>query len=311
MQPRPSRPKLVPLLVAGALAALLALPAVASDAPGPRVQTAPDGALVVPLVGAPPAWWTAEVREQAILAGQQGLGYDFALQTAAVVPTGGYPSALFLRPGMQIFPDSVFPGWCTAAFAFGPRSVGYDKISTAGHCTETVGDDVFALAAPTLVVHFGATSSTTGNGGVGNDWALIDVFPTWEPFVDADVAVIGGPCGRVTTNDYWALPSQSVNHYGWGFGETGTTFGTPRGGHLEALYPTYAVFWTRNAGGDSGSPVTLQDNSPSCLTGGRALVILTHGDLHCPLDTCNAYGTRITLVPGTMGNGDLLPLDAL
>src|SRR5207302_1139460 len=177
----------------------------------------PDGHVAYPIVGQPPAWWTPRVEAKVDEAGKMGLGYDYAtdqfVNVAAV-----YPSEVFIRPGTALLihratsaastqgvniskvPSIPTTVLCTAAFAYGPLAKGFDAIATAGHCTN-VGDNVSVLAAPSVLVNVGQTSSSTGDAGVGNDWAMIDIFPEWEPYVDSDVAWLSGPCGSVTTSD--------------------------------------------------------------------------------------------------------------
>lgn len=292
-----------------------ALTATGSPALPPGAVVLPDGDIAVPDIGEGPAWWTKEVRDRAYEAGLRGLAYDFE-RGEDVNPTLHYPHQVLIRPGTQIFPDSIFPGWCTAAFVFGPRALGYDAISTAGHCTLYAGDPVFGLVAPSTVLFFGATRVTTGSGGIGNDWAVIDVDPLWEPATDADVAIIGGPCGEVTATSLSQVPSRTVKHVG--HGTAVGTGGTPRVGTLTGLTSTYATYTSITQGGDSGSPVLVtvdlrvatdgeaEDADTLICAEGTALAIHTHTSI-TSFTPVLKYGTRITLAPGTVANGDYLP----
>ena len=314
-----SRTILATLLIALAASSTLASAWTASgvSALPPGAQVLPDGDVAVPDVGAGPAWWTEEVRERARAAGLRGLAYDFSTGEEIDIATN-YPHQVVIRPGLQIFPDSIFPGWCTAAFVFGARPIGYDAISTAGHCTLHAGDQVFGLVAPTTILFFGATSSTTGNGGIGNDWALIDVFSTWEPVTDADVALVGGPCGEITATTLSGVPSRTIKHVGHGLA-VGLT-GTPRVGTLTGLTSTYATYNAITQGGDSGSPVLVtvslavateaEDADAVVCAEGKALAIHTHTSVTC-YTPCQKYGTRITLVPGVVANGDYAPVNVV
>lgn len=298
-------------------------PAPSSPLP-PGATVLPDGTVAVPDVGEAPAWWTEEVREKAREAGRRGLAYDVE-RDEMVDLKAAYPSQALIRPGTQIFPQSIL-GWCTAAFAYGGRwPWGHDMIATAGHCTDP-GDDVFALAAPSTILHFGRTWTSTGTwgSGIGNDWALIDVFYEWEPYVDADVAWVGGPCG-LYAGTFQQAPSRLVKHVGHGLGVG--TGGTPRAGRLVGLTSTTATYESVTNGGDSGSPVlltvevavhveggTLADASDADADAvrvcgeGRALAIHTHTSLPCTAYYCLKYGTRVTAIPEPLAHGDGTPI---
>jgi hypothetical protein len=295
-----------------ALAVLLpsvAFPVGAADDLPPGAIRMPDGTVAVPALGEPPAWWTPDVREKARVAGELGLAYDFSTDEFVDV-RAATPTQALVRPGSMIFPDSVFPTWCTAAFTF----EGETQISTAGHCT-SVGDRVYAaFPAPrslvaTRVLALGITTASV-NGGLGNDWALIDVAPRWLGLVDADVAYWGGPCGEHAGNGFL---SGIVAHVGHGIG-TGTG-GTPRAGQLVSLTSSQANYTAETQGGDSGSPVLLLDDPLNAGCAFKALAIHTHSsgvclrvDEYLATVTCRKYGTRVTAVPGAVDDGDGLPL---
>ena len=256
--------------------------------------------LVLPLIGEPPAGLGTEALAPALEAAAAGLGYDFA--TNRLVPLPAAPSVLFLRPGTMILPQSLFPGWCTAAFVFDDRS----KIATAGHCTE-VGDLVLALALPSTLFVVGRTSQSTGAAGIGDDWALIDVFPEWQVFTDPAVALVGGPCGRAPAS---FPPLLKFVGHGIGLGAGGT----PRLG----LYDGEAEGGFRAIGaimpGDSGAPVletTQSDLTTGCL-GGGAVGILTHQEFvvvegEPTIPTGAFYGTPISRIPNELDDASLLP----
>ena len=298
MLPPPTRT--CALLLVAIFASASFLPATAADDPSE---------VAVPSLGEPPAWWTPEVREKARIAGEMGLAYDFSTDEFVDV-RAATPTQAIVRPGSQIFPDSVFPAWCTAAFTFD----GETKISTAGHCT-SVGDRVYvAFPSPrslvaTRVLALGTTSASV-NGGLGNDWALIDVAPRWLGLVDSDVAYWGGPCGEHADGSHL---SGIVAHVGHGMG-TGTG-GTPRLGQLVSLTSSQANYTAETQGGDSGSPVMLLDDAADPTCAFRALAIHTHSSLVClhgegiiVTVTCRKFGTRVTAIPGTVDDGNLLPV---
>lgn len=305
--------RLRPLLVLSVLVAASILSASAPAAPTVPSAAAgdarfaptlgPDGRMVAPLVGGEgPAWLTPEVAEKAKAAGKLGLAYD-ADTDQMVDLAAAYPTQALVRPGTQIFPESILPGWCTAAFTFGSEW----QISTAGHCTDA-GDAVFLIPYHKIVSYFGITSVSTGNGGIGNDWALIDVLPSWRNRVDSDVAWVGGPHGVA---DY---PYTLLKHVG--HGTAVGTGGTPRLGFLLGWEPNYVTFDGQVQRGDSGSPLLQAFASPGphasdddAFVGDPALGIITHGTCgtwDCILVEPPYYATRIDLV-GTPDDGDFLP----
>ena len=288
-----ARPWRALILISLFLPLLAAATSTPGTLPADAVQ-APDGSVVTPLIGEGPAWWTPEVRDKALAAGRLGLGYDFERDEMVDV-AAATPSQVFIRPGTQIFPNSIFPGWCTAAFTFYWES----SISTAGHCTLYAGDPVFALAAPTTVINFGSTWDRAG-GWIGDDWALISIDWPWNTFADSDVALIGGPHGA----GGWGFPL--LKHVG--HGTAVGTGGTPRAGLLTGDWGSYVTFEGVVQGGDSGSPLLealpLQD---------RAVGIITHGtclDFFCLVVGSPYYAMDVYNIPHYwyLDNGDDLPI---
>lgn len=266
--------------------------------------------LAVPAIGPPPEWYTEEVFARAVEASERGLLYD-AAAGRAIVPAAA-PAQILIRPGAQILPESIFPGWCTAAFVFDSGR----KIATAGHCTRK-GDRVLALAAPSTVFVIGRTASSTGpKSKLGNDWALISIDPAWQPFVDAATALVGGPCGRASR------PSTPLLKY-VGHGAVIGTGGTARVGLLDLWglsdlllepSPAFAAVGLAYAG-DSGAPVleTTQAQAGGPCAAGGAFGILTHiaavGLAGEPLvPTGFFFGTPISRIGASLTSANLEPL---
>jgi hypothetical protein len=173
---------------------------------------------------------------------------------------------VLIRPGTLLLIESgEGTSLCTAGFVFDDKR----RISTAGHCAKP-GDAAIALALPTILVPFGLTS-TSMDGGLGNDWALIDIDPEWREFTDPTVALVSGPCGTVRD------PSGPlVKHVGHGLGVG--TGGTARVGLFGGLDPDAAFSAVGLAySGDSGAPVleVTQTHAGACSAGG-AIGLLTH-----------------------------------
>ncbi len=259
------------MLVLGCLALCLLLGACSSGggtSSDGRSSAPAEDTLILPLIGEAPAGMTVGMLATALEAAGQGLGYDFANDHLVPVPVA--PSQVLIRPGAQIFPESIFPGWCTAAFVFDDHT----RIATAGHCTKN-GDAVLALAAPSTIFVMGFTSQTTGpDADPGNDWALIDILPLWQLFTDPAAALVGGPCGQT---DAPAVPViKFVGH-----GEALGTGGIPRAGLLLGKEgDAFLAFGPANLG-DSGAPVleTTQVDATSLCVGGAALGIITAGEV--------------------------------
>ena len=219
-----------------------------STAPG--VQPYEDG-WAVPLKGAWPAWYSAELEQQVLAA---------AGAPVAAPPEAPWPGEVGIRPGSWM----ISPAGCTMNFVF---AAGSDlAIGTAGHCVDQIGQPVVLLTlAPAdappclLVVDCSApvlvdigTVIARHDNGIGDDFALVAIRPELSPWVSATTAVIGGPCGQ-----YGAAGPETVAHYGHGLALG--TGGTPRAG-VALTWQSDAFGWAGAAlFGDSGSPVRVTD----------------------------------------------------
>ena len=67
-------------------------------------------------------------------------------------------------------------------------------IGTAGHCGN-VGDQVTMLYLPGGLVDIGNVILSTGDAGIGNDFALIKIKPELYGDVSPSLAYWGGPTG--------------------------------------------------------------------------------------------------------------------
>src|SRR4051794_6168427 len=179
-----------------------------------------------------------------------------------------------IRPGawlLFITPDSV--GWCSAAHVYG--SPGAYQISTAGHCGKA-GDTVTVIGAVgnhtesgvpvPVLIDFGKIARSTGDAGIGKDWALIGIDSTWQNLVTPTMAFWGGPIGMyratgevvsadltkgsITTNPNPTLV-QGVVHYGHGAGIGAG--GTPRAAASINWRSNYFTAFGAITPGDSGS----------------------------------------------------------
>jgi hypothetical protein len=232
------------------LASALALLATGATANASVATVLPGGTpwaghRVVELEFQTPSWYTDALASRAHAAGLKGVGV--AIPDGVNYPTSGL---LFqgIRPGAWI----LEPAGCTANFVFG--SPGNYAIGTAGHCAE-IGDEVTIVAAPELLMTIGKVVKSVDNG-IGDDFALIDIYDAMQQHVRPSMAYFGGPtaAGDPQLGDL-------VEHAGHGL--VIGTGGTPRAGVVSYRGEgdergSDAFAWAGAASpGDSGSPVRL------------------------------------------------------
>ena len=235
-----------------------------------------------------------------------------------------------IRPGAWLLTvTSKEIGWCSMAHVYG--TPGAYQISTAGHCGKT-GDIATAIGAlgnrqdVPVLLDFGKYARSTGDAGIGRDWALISISPQYQSLVSPTMPVWGGPIGTYTSQGEVASVSlltgknlvsdpavnpdpklaQGIVHYGHGTGIG--TGGTPRAGSAITWRSNYFAFFGAITPGDSGSA--------SNTVGGdnvgdqrEAAGINTHIYVDPSLKTGLGImaGTRATQVGATLANGQLVP----
>jgi hypothetical protein len=240
---------------------------------------------------------------------------------------------LGIRPGallLLISGNSI--GWCSMAHVYG--SPGSYDISTAGHCGRP-GDTATVIAGTgnrgdatgVILLDFG-TFATSHDGGLGNDWALIDINPAYQGLVTPTMCFWGGPRGMYTNTGQVVgvnfpnnslVPqvsltpdptlAQTVVHYGHGTGVGAG--GTPRAGEAIAWGASHFMFFGAISPGDSGSGAnTLLGDTVGANM--EAAGIMTHLYID-PLMRQGLGimgGTRATAVSGTLANGQIVPYPA-
>ena len=241
----------------------------------------------------------------------------------AVVAGSGWAG---IRPGAWlILMDESSIGWCSAAHVYG--SAGNYSISTAGHCGK-VGDKAYMLGAVggdiPVLVEIGQFSKSTGDGGIGKDWALISIYSSLQSLVTPTMAFWGGPIGTYTSTgevaggnllrgQVYVNPNptlvQGVVHYGHGAGIGAG--GTPRAATAINWRTNYFTAIGAITPGDSGSGSnTATGDSVGSQRECAGINTHIYYDLTLRTGIGTFAGTRCTLVTATLANGQLVPYPA-
>jgi len=257
-----------------------------------------------------PAWYTGAVQQKVVAAGTKG----YHIPDSFSMPVATSLAFLGIRPGQLIIifsADGSTISLCTSNFVF--RNGANYAIGTAGHCG-AVGDQVSMLTAPRVLVDIGTITKSTGDAGIGNDFALISINPALNSIVSPSMAVWGGPTAAYAST---ATPT-ILKHIGWGVGIG--TGGTPRVAVGTYYSSTAYTFIGAITPGDSGSGANSGSNTAVgnithifvAIGDGKGLVHLGAGTsitrilqiAGLPLATCNAgpwplYGCpRIPFIGG-------------
>ena len=247
------------------LALALAVPVAARSAPAGRW---------VALRMKAPSWANEALYKAAMKAGTRGV----QLPDNVEVPAALALTFIGIRPGeILYFPIPGGFSICSSNFVF-HNGANY-AIGTAGHCANA-GQPVFMVFAPKVFKRIGTVIKSTGDAGIGNDFALIGIDPAFTKFVSPSMAFWGGPTSAYTGT---AVPGV-VRHIGWGVGigdgmpriGLGTFYSTTRYEFIGAIFE-----------GDSGS---------GSETGGKAaLGNITH--IFCCSDQDGIHTAAGTSIP--------------
>lgn len=255
-----------------------------------------------------------------------GSAEEVALPPVATFAGAGY---FGIRPGalLLVIDDSGI-SWCTLAHVYG--APGAYSIATAGHCgpagtTATViaGFGNRSGVLNPILLDFG-TFVSSRDGGIGNDYAMIDIKAQFQNLVTPTMPVWGGPRGMFTKTgavataglaDSDPLPpvsvtpdpflAQTIVHYGHGTGIG--TGGTPRAGAAMFWGNNHFMFFGAISPGDSGSGANTVAGDKAGATM-EAAGIITHLYVD-PLLRRGAglmAGTRATLLGGAPARGQLV-----
>jgi hypothetical protein len=265
--------------------------------------------------------------------GRSASGGQETAPAEPTIATYAGTGCLGIRPGallLSVTSNSI--GWCSMAHVYG--SAGAYDISTAGHCGKpgTTATVIAGLgnrgdATGVILLDFGQFA-TSKDAGLGNDWALIDIYSRYQNLVTPTMCFWGGPRGKYTATgalvgvsfpgnsliptvsaDPNPFLAQTIVHYGHGAGVGAG--GTPRAGEAIAWGSTHFMFFGAISPGDSGSGAnTLTGDSVGANM--EAAGILTHLYVD-PLMRKGLGimgGTRATAVSGTLANGQMVPYPA-
>jgi hypothetical protein len=254
---------LAPLIVLTLLA--LVIPASAGAAADRSAKPAPNatrfaGGWAVPMSTKGPSWYDRSYFHKVMRAGKQGARIPAGAQMPGNAQAVGlaYPG---IRPGQWLVTVTTNPvgfAWCSANFVF--RSGTAYGLGTAGHCAanDALGayPDVTAYVVPPVgaglpgFYHIG-TFVLSHNNDIGDDFAMIQIYPQYASWMNPTMPVWGGPIGT-----YTSTTPTVVEHFG--HGAVVGTGGTPRAGVcpiLTARGGNAFAWYGAGAPGDSGSGV--------------------------------------------------------
>jgi hypothetical protein len=268
------------------------------------------GGWAVPVSTKGPSWYNLRYFHKVMRAGKQGV----RLPADAAIPAVGLATP-GIRPGLWLVTVTTNPigfAWCSANFVF--QSGSTYGLGTAGHCAanDSLGGypDVTAYVVPPLgqglpgFYHIGKFV-LSHNNGIGDDFAMISIYPQYAGWVNPTMPVWGGPIGQ-----YTSTTPTVVEHFG--HGTAVGTGGTPRAGVapiFTARGGNAFAWYGVGTPGDSGSGVKAVTGE---AVGDFTHIVVLDGIPGEILPGMLA-GTRITKILSiasgwTLLNGSLLPV---
>jgi hypothetical protein len=283
-------------LVAAGLVAAMVGPASGNAVPKGAIDLG-GGSYAKELKKETPSWYTDALHERVVAAGKRG-------ESVPLPENADIPQSALLFTGIRPGSWMLFPSWCTMNFVFG----GVDSIGTAGHCA-SVGDEVTLVAAPGVLMNIGTTVKSV-DGGIGNDFALIDVYPAMEQYVNPSMAVVAGPTGTKAP-----AVGDPIVHVGHGL--VIGTGGTTRAGVV--TYPNFPVAGDifgqdkndANAYGWNGAVINGDSGSAARAASGEAVGNVTHivvGTDYLPSTFAGTTISRMQAIAGqSVSTASLVP----
>jgi hypothetical protein len=275
-------------------------------------------ASVKPLREQPPAWMTKKVRDRISAAGTKGVHIStirawvragMAGRKAKEEPVTEPCNNGDPRPGVNAGACQVYPYGCTANFIFHktelpftPTSDGrHHFIGIAGHCVDHANQPSFMEVANGVVANIGVVQKILagdigrngrGEGGLGNDYAIIRIHPGFPVNPDMPAGIGGGPEGI-----YVGCEPQSVRYWGHGYA-VAVGPGKPEGG-LATNWFDRGFGWTGGGfPGDSGAGVMIAGGDNHNQAAGDLTHLVVGSDKY---PGSVLVGTRVTRALTWMG----------
>src|SRR3954468_5228122 len=217
-----------------------------------------EGGWAVPISTAAPAWFDKAYYDQVVAAGDNGVRVPAGVSMPAAAGTDFMPG---IHPGtwlITLLDQGYLFAFCSANFVF-KKSTTYG-LGTAGHCAGKDG-----IAPNGVVTAFVVPPPATGklpgfyaigkfvlshNNGIGDDFAMISIYPQYNSWVRPTMPVWGGPSGVYRSNT-----PNVVNWVGNGAGVGAS--GTARSGVAPLWYANSYAWYGPSFEGDSGSGVLV------------------------------------------------------
>jgi hypothetical protein len=267
------------------------------------------GSRGVPLSAVPAAKGSNTANSAGACQGSAGVGPTS--NTVPTTPNGVERPPVGIGPGTWLIslfctnvggvpvPDGF--AWCTANFVF--QNSSSFAVGTAGHCAakDALASPVTAVVTPPPEVcanggscepglYAIGTFSVVHNNGLGDDFALIQLYPQFNSWVRATMPVFGGPTGAYTGGLLGAAAQTvqtgpaTVNAPGYypaalghcGHGAVVGTGGTCRASAGLFAAGTWYAWYGASTPGDSGSGVEILGNYGAPLNAVPAAADLTH-----------------------------------
>ncbi len=193
------------------------------------------------------------------------VGIDFWPEEPTVDGPGTTPTAAdLLCQGIR--PGSLYGPGCTLNFVYTDGAHTY--MGTAGHCVST-GQSVIVAG----IGNVGTVVFSTGNAGLGNDFALVRISPAFVAFVVPEMCDWGGPTAAFTGATIQGAAVVQTGH-GSGVALPVNLPARPKAG-VGVTWGATSYMWAgATLPGDSGSPVALKT--------GEALGTHTHRPFIAP-----------------------------
>lgn len=248
---------------------------------------------------APPTWFTDDFRERVDAAGLRG----FPLDDHSVLDV--CPGAVVHEGGVGTGTCLVAPAGCTANFVYyngsnatAPATAdGNVYLGSAGHCSDKVGEPVYAaISTPGVgpsIARIGTISKRVvdyPDSGDVHDFEAIQIDRGYRVYPESPV---GGPQGIYDG----CAPGQPLKYYGHGY-DVAVAQGKPEAGVARTWYDDGYGWLGPAFGGDSGSGVV--NAATNQAAGNLTAIAILYFPAFVPGET---IGSRVTWILSYLGAG--------